>query len=575
MNRKRSITALIQFVLAIALILIVNMLANSRIGGHRLYGALDLTEDGRYTLTDGTRQLLEGQEDVVFVRVLLEGEFPSGIDRLRKASREILEDFRSVSPYVEYEFSDPLAGSEEDVRQRLEAMKEEGITPGQLDVRETDSRSKKLFFPYAVFNRGDRQIVVNLLENDVPGVPSEVILNNAVALLEYKFAKAIQQLQRGYFPIVALTTGQGELPPIRTADLEKQLRENYDVGRLSLDSVVAIPTEVEALIIAKPTRPFSERNKFKLDQYVMNGGKILWLLDRVAVDLDSLQGRREYYPRPYELNIDDLLFRYGVRLEDDLVLDLRCTRIPMATGMVGNTPQFELFRYPYHVLSLPRSNHPIVKSLEAVNLFYPSSIDLSPRTKTPVEKTILLMSSDAARYQKLPVGLDFEFLQYDLDPSRFTTDSLVMGVLLEGVFPSMYENRLTADNLAVLDQVGVEYKAESVPSRMIVVSDGDVAANPVRSDGSVLPLGVNVFEQYQFSNKDFLVNALEYLLDESGVIQARGKDIKLRLLNQDRARAESQYWQLINLVLPLLFLVLFGFLYNWLRRRRYGRSAAA
>lgn len=568
MNHKTQI--IIQFALGLVALLLINYVANSRMGGRPLYDSLDLTEEKRFTLTEGTENLLESQEDIIFVRVLLEGEFPAGFKRLQEASREMLEDFRSVSPYIEYEFYDPGQGTVDEINARREQFKEAGILPVNLRVKGVEETSTKSIYPYAIFYKGETTIAVNILENEVPGVPNDVILNNAVSLLEYKFANAIQKLNRSYSPVIAFTQGQGELPYELTADLEKELGRYYDVGSLPLDSVAVIPTdEIAALVIAKPTQPFSDKNKFKIDQYIMNGGKVMWLLDRIAVDLDSLQGRKEYYPSPYDLNIDDLLFKYGIRFNDDLVLDLRSSRIPLATGVVGNAPQFDLFRYPYHVLALPQSKHPIVRSLEAVNLFYPSSIDLSPRTKTDVEKTILLMSSEASRYQKLPVGLDFEFLRYDLDPAKFQQDSLVMGVLLEGVFPSMYENRLTTDNLAILKQMGVEYRKESVPSRMIVVADGDVAANALRPDGSVLPLGYNIFEKYQFSNKDFLVNSLEYLLDQGGIVQARGKEVRLRMLNTERAEAESQFWRLLNIVLPVLMLILFGVVYNWSRKRRY------
>lgn len=568
MNRKTQ--TIVQFFLGLGVLLLLNIVANSRMGGRPLYGAWDLTEEKRYTLTEGSEALLEAQEDIIFVRVLLEGDFPAGFKRLQSATREMLEDFHAVSPYVEYEFYNPNEGSVDEINARREKYKEAGIVPVNLRVKGVEGTSNKSIFPYAIFYKGERSVVVNILENEIPGVPSDVILNNAVALLEYKFANAIQKLNRSYREIIAFTTGQGELPPLKTADLEKELRTYYDVGRLSMDSVAVIPQEISALIIAKPTRPFSDNNKFKIDQYVMNGGKVMWLLDRIAVDLDSLQGRPEYYPKPYELNVDDLLFRYGIRFNDDLVQDLRSTRIPLATGVLGNAPQFDLFRYPYHVLALPQSNHPIVRSLEAVNLFYPSSIDLSPRTKTPLEKTILLMSSDAARYQKLPVGLDFDFLRYDLDPTKFKQDSLVMGVLLEGTFSSMYENRLTPENLAVLEDIGVAYKSESVPNAMIVVADGDVVANPVRPDGSVMPLGYNVYEKYQFSNKDFLFNALEYLLDEGGIIQARGKEVRLRMLNNERAEAEATFWRIINIAIPVVLLLLFGLVYFLLRKRRYG-----
>jgi len=361
MNRKTQ--TIIQFLLAIAVLLLVNILANSRIGGRSLYSSLDLTEEKRFTLTPGTIDLLEEQKDIIFVRVLLEGAFPAGFKRLQDATREILEDFRSISPYIEYEFYDPNQGTTDDINARREEYKESGLIPVNLRVKGVEGTSTQSIFPYAIFNIGERAIPVNILENEMPGVPSDVVLNNAVALLEYKFASTIQKLHRGYSPIIAFSSGQGELTNSYTADLQKHLRSYYDVGPLPLDSVATIPADIAALVIAKPTQPFSEKNKFKIDQYVMNGGKILWLLDRVAVSLDSLQGRKRFFPKPYELNIDDLLFRYGLRFNDDLVLDLRSTRIPLATGMVGNNPQFDRFRYPYHVLALPQSNNQVIRSL--------------------------------------------------------------------------------------------------------------------------------------------------------------------------------------------------------------------
>ncbi len=568
---KKQTQLAVQALLAVAVLLLINLIGNSRLGGRPLYTAWDLTEEGKYTLTEGVQQLLEEQEDLVFVRVLLEGEFPAGFKRLQDASRDMLDDFRGLSPYLEYEFYDPNDGGTEEVNKRREVLSERGINPVNLRVKGVDGTSTKPIYPYAIFRRGEQEVVVNILENEVPGVPDDVILNNSVALLEFKFARAIQQLRRGYAsPVIAFTEGHGELDSRQTADLHKQLSTYYQVGRLQMDSVVAIPPqEINALIIAKPTRAFDERTKFKLDQYVMNGGKILWLLDRIAMDLDSLQRRDQYFPRPYELNLDDLLFRYGVRMNDDLVLDLNCTPIPLATGVVGNAPQFDYFPYPYHVLTLAESRHPIVKSLDAVNLFYPSSIDTLAKTKTPIRKTILFRSSPNTRYQKLPVGLDFRFLQQDLDARKFNRPPMNLAVLLEGTFASLFENRVTADNLALLNEIGIEFRQESVANRMIVVADGDVAANVVRNDGSYLPLGYNPYQKYQFANKDFLVNSMEYLLDEGGVIDARGKEVRLRLLNKERAQSEATWWQMLNIAVPLLLLAAFGLLYYLRRRQLY------
>ncbi|MCB0599188.1 MAG: gliding motility-associated ABC transporter substrate-binding protein GldG [Lewinellaceae bacterium] len=567
-NRKAQ--SLLQLLLFAGVLLFLNILANARIGGRALYAAVDMTEEQRYTLTGATRNLLENLDDVVYVKVLLEGDFPAGFKRLQAATRDVLDDFRSASGYIEYEFEDPGAGTTEQVNQRREQLSKDGVNPINLRVKGVEGTSEKLIYPYAVIYYKNRNFIVNLLENEMPGVPPEVTLNNSVGLLEYKLANAIQKLQLARKPNIVFTSGQGELNPMETADLEKSLREFYETGRVNLDSVVSIGPEAAALIIAKPTLPFSEKNKFKIDQYIMGGGKVLWLLDKVAVSLDSLRGRQNYYPNEYDLNLDDMLFKYGLRIQPDLVLDIQCSTIPLATGMVGNAPQFDYFRYPYHLVVAPQSNHPVVKSLGAVNLLYASSIDTSVQTKTGVEKTVLLQSSRNTRVQLIPVEMNFEFLRYDLDPTKFDQGPRALALALEGVFPSVYENRVTASMLDGLNQLGLEFRPQSEPTRMIVVSDGDVAKNKINpSNQSFSPLGYNEFDRFLFANKDLLLNSLEYLLDDNGVIAARGKEVRLRLLDTVRAKQESAFWQLLNIGLPLAFLAVFGLFYNWVRRRRF------
>jgi len=569
----RKIQSLVQLGLFAGILLFINVLANARIGGQAMYTYLDMTEEKRFTLTDPTVRLLEGLDEVVYVRVLLEGEFPAGFKRLQSATRDLLDDFRSVSGYVEYAFEDPGQGTVEQINERRQQLSKDGINPVNLRVKDTEGTAEKLIYPYAIVYYKNRNIIVRLLENEVPGVPPEVTLNNSVGLLEYKISNAIQKLQLSRKPNILFTAGHGELEPMQTADLHKTLRDYYEIGRINLDSVVAVGSEASVLVIAKPTRAFSEKDKFKLDQYVMNGGKVLWILDQVRVDLDSLQGRQQYYPNEYDLGLDDLLFNYGTRIQPNLVLDMQCSRIPLATGMVGNAPQFDYFKYPYHLVVTPKSDHPIVKSLGAVNLLYPSSIDTSVVIKTGVTKTPLLESSKNTRMQYIPVEMDFEFLRYDLDPNKFDEDPQVLSLLMEGTFPSLYKNRVTESMLSGLQEMGLEYKEISEPTKMIVVSDGDVARNRVRKDGtSFSPLGYNEFERYLFANKDFMVNAIEYLLDEQGVIEARGKEVKLRLLDTVEAQENAGFWQLVNIGLPLGFLAVFGLAYNWLRRRRYANA---
>lgn len=569
-RRSKKTQSLLQLVLFFGILVFVNILANARLGGRAFYTSVDMTEENRYTLTPATKSLLKDLEHTVFVRVLLDGDFPAGFKRLQLATQEMLDDFRSESGLIEYEFMDPSAGTTEEINALRKELAKDNIVPVNLRLKDVDGTSEKLIYPYAVVTIKNKDVIINLLENEVPGVSPEVILNNSISLLEYKFANAIQKANTVRKPAILFTSGHGELEPLETADLEKNLRAFYETGRLHLDSVVAIGQNAAALIIAKPRSPFSDKDKFKIDQYVMNGGKILWLIDPVRMDLDSLRGREKYYPSEHDLNLDDLFFRYGFRLQSDLVLDVQCSRIPLATGFVGNAPQFDYFPYPYHIVATSSSQHPVVKSLAATNLLYASSIDTSVQVKTGVEKTVLLHSSPNSRLQLLPVEMDFEFLRYDLDPSKFNKPAQPLALLLEGEFPSLYENRVSNDMIASLESLGLMYKSRSEATRMIVVSDGDIAKNKVNLTAqSYSPLGYNEFENHLFSNKDFIINALEYLIDYRGTIEARGKEVKLRLLDSVKASEESLKWQLINIAAPLVFLTVFGFIYHWVRRRRF------
>jgi ABC-2 type transport system permease protein len=292
-------------------------------------------------------------------------------------------------------------------------------------------------------------------------------------------------------------------------------------------------------------------------------------LDALRVDMDSLRTRDRYLATEYNLNLDDLLFRYGVRLKQNLVLDFQSTGIQLVTGMVGNAPQFDYFRYPYHVVALPRSRHPIVKSLNGVNLLFVGSLD-TVKTKTAIEKTILLESSRRARLQFAPITMDFEFLRYNLDSTKFNKPFQPLAVLLQGNFPSLYEHRISEDMLAMLQQIGKPYLAESGPTRMIVVADGDVAKNRINArQESFSPLGYNEVDRYLFANKDFVINSLEYLLDDQGVAEARGREVRLRMLDTVRAQNEKTSWQLFNIALPLAALAGFGSIFQYWRRRKY------
>ena len=534
------------------------------------YGYFDLTEEKRYTLTEPTKELLGRVDDVVDVRVLLEGDFPSGFKRLQSAVRDMLDDFRSQSKYIEYTFEDPSIGDTEEVNERRKILAEQGIIPTNLLLKASGEKTQKLIYPYAIFHHKGRRVAVNILENEVPGVPPEETLNNSIGLLEYKFANAIQKLRASGRKNVLFTAGNGELDVLETKSLVRNLQAFYNTGRVNLNEVVRLPPDtVDVLVIAKPRAPFSEKEKFLIDQYIMNGGKVLWLIDQLAATLDSMRTRPEYIPREYDLGLDDMLFKYGVRINTDLVLDMEAAKIPQVIGQVGDNPQIDLFTWYYHPVAVPAGSHPIVHGLDRVQFDFPNSID-TILTKVPVRKTVLLQSSPYSRVQRSPIRLNFNILQYEPDPAKFNKGPQILAVLLEGQFASLYRNRVPEAMKEGLKELGQQYKDVSDPTRMIVVSDGDVARNLVNpQSGEYAPLGYNPYEKYQYANQNFLFNAIEYLLDDSGVLKARTKEVKLRLLDGVRVQQEKPFWQMFNIVLPIFAMVVFGMLYNVIRQQRF------
>lgn len=565
MARSKRTQSLLQFGLFAGILLFANIVANS------FYGHLDLTEEKRFTLTKPTKALLGDLKERVYVRVLLDGDFPAGFKRLQTATREMLDDFRSESGYVDYQFENPSAGTVEEVNQRRKALSDDGIQPFNLRVADMGESSQQLIYPVAIFHYGGRQTVVKLLENNSPSLSPDEVINNSVTLLEYKFANAIKKLRSPQRPAILFTRGHGELNELQTTDLERGLQQFYDTDRITLDSVVSLPPDQCALlVVARPRGAFSEKDKFKIDQYVMNGGRVLWMLDQMNASLDSLGAGGKFISTPYELKLDDMLFKYGIRINSDVVLDLQCTKIPLQIGQVGNQPQYQLFDWYYHIAAQPEGTHPIVKNLDRVEFRFASSMD-TLRTKTPVNKTVLMRSGQYSRMQFNPVELNFEILKYDPDPTKFDKGRKNLAVLLEGTFPSNFENRVSEEMLQGMQQLGMAFKPASSQTRMIVISDGDVASNFVRdaAQKQTLPLGFNRFENTTYANKDFVINAIEYLIEPNGVIEARAKEVKLRLLDTVRAREEQTFWRVLNLVLPLLFLGVFGWFFNWLRRRKY------
>ncbi len=558
---NRSLTY-INLLLTLAIIVVINVL------GSYFYLQWDLTEEKRFTLAQPTVDVLEGLKEPVTIQILLDGDFPAGFKRLQSGVQEVLRRFSAYTPYLDVTYTNPNEGTIDHVNAMRQELAKSGIAPINLRVSDGTEMAEKLIYPYAIFSYAGRTTIANFLVNN-PGFDQEQNLNNSIAQLEYKFVNAINKILRPIRSEILFTTGRGELTDAQTQSFEQELRRYYLTDRLPLDSTISISSETDLVIVAKPTKPFSDRDKFVLDQYVMRGGRVLWLVDKLGVNMDSLSSSGDFLPMPYDLNLDDLFFKYGFRINNDLVLDLECTRIPQVIGQQGGRPQIELLPWYYHTMSAPTSVHPISKNIDRVNLFFPSSID-TLKTKTKIKKSVLLTSSEYSRIQLTPTRVNFEILRYEPDPTKFNKPNQKLAVLLEGRFPSLFENSLTAEMKSTFQQVGIEYMPEGVPAKMIVISDGDIAKNLVDKNGRPQPLGFNKWENFVFTgNSDLLLNSVEYLLDDTGVLEARSKEVKLRLLDKVRCQNEKLYWQLFNIAMPLVFLLLFGLVFTFWRRKRY------
>lgn len=553
----------IQALLALALVFLVNVVAAF------WYGKLDMTDEKRFTLTEPTKQVVEDLHKNVYVRIYLKGDFPAHFKRLQDATQEMISQLSALSPAIEYEFVDPSIGTSEEVNEFRMLMSENEVYPVTVNIEKNDERIQKLIYPYAELNVDDRKTYVNLLEPQGAAIGKEEVINNSINLLEYKFAKALQNTNPRIAAQVVFTEGQAELTGTQIASVRNSLQKYYKVSTVNLDSSYYIGDEVDVLIVPRPLKPFSEKKKFILDQYLMNGGTILWLIDKLNASLDSLGTNKRYYPQIIDLNMEDMFFNYGFRLNDDVVLDLSCSQIPLTTGMQGNQPQIDLFDWVYHPVIVPSGKSEISKSLNLINLMNPSTFD-TIKTERYVKKTPFLFTSEYSRTQKVPFAMSFDILREKANPALFNKGPYPTALLLEGEFSSLYRNRVPKAMEESLREIDIEYKSQSVPTRMVVMTDGELIENDVRWDtNEYREAGFNKYNQVLYANKQLILNAVEYLVNPDGIFKARNRDIKIRLLNIVKAQEERTYWQVLNIGAPLVILALFGIIYRYLRKRKY------
>ena len=558
--------ALIRLALLLGILLLVNIVATL------YYFRLDLTTEKRYSISKPTINLVKNLKDVVTIKVYLDGDLNAGFTRLKQSTRNILTELRAYGGRkIEFEFIDPMAIQNLDERKAvITDLLQRGLSPTNLTTKSKTESKQQLIFPGAIATFAGREMPIQLLESQIGYGPQEV-LNHSEILLEYKFANAIKKLTQYQPPAIAFLEGHGELSELQTADIRQLLQSlQYEVKSLNLSTNFNIPIKYSVAVIAKPTVPFSEKDKYKIDQFIMRGGKVLWLLDGTNASMDSLRTSPDgQFVAGNDFNLDDMLFKYGVRINTDVVQDINlCNSIPLIVGKMGNAPQTEMFPWYYFPLLVSQNNHPIIRNLDPVASFFASSIDTI--MNKGVNKTILLHTTQNAKAQLAPTRVHFGILQSKPNPAYYNQSELPVAVLLEGSFQSVFNNRLSPEFLAAGDSVAeLKFKEQSNDSRMIVIADGDIIRNEVRSDSGAYPLGYYGYTKQQFANRDFVLNCIEYLADESGILETRNKEIKLRLLNGVKVQDEKLKWQIINLVLPISIIVLAGLAFGYWRRKKF------
>ncbi len=543
---------------ALVLLIMVNVLAGW------WHARFDLTEDDRYTLSPAAIDLVSHFDAPVIVDVLLDGDLPPEFVKLKAETRQILEEFASENEHIKFTFADPLERSKnrEATMSELQGL---GLTPAQVTVEDDAKISQEIVFPWAIVNYGNKTVKVPLLKNKL-GATTEERVNSSVQQLEYAFADAFSKISIKQKKQVAVIKGNGELEDIYLADFLTSIRDYYNIGAITLDSVATTPQKTldqlegyDLALIAKPTEPFSDEEKYILDQYIVNGGKSIWLLDKVNMELDSLfneQGQALALPR--DLNLTDFLFRYGIRINSDLVNDMYFTQIVLATGE-GNASQYNPVPWYYHPMVFSRNDHPINNNIEAVRFQFASSIDtLSNANK----KTILLQSSPLSRLEGTPKQIGLDIINRPPKKEDYNNGDKALAVLIEGNFTSAFANRIKP--------LPLEHPIEKGKNnKMLVVSDGDVIKNQVRK-GRPLELGYDKWTNNYYGNKEFLINGLNYLLDDSGLINIRNKKVGVPFLDEQKIAAHKTQWQILNIGLPLGLMLIFGLGFAYIRKRRYG-----
>ena len=573
-NLKKS--QLASFFITLVIIVVMNII------GSFVFTRFDLTAEKRYTLSETTKETLRKLDDYVYFKVYLEGDFPAGFKKLRRETKEMLDEFRAYSKFIDYEFINPSEGSDRnEIEESYRLLYQAGLNPTNVIDQNPDGSTKQMIiWPGALVSYGNEtEIAIDLLENQL-GQSSEEALNASMQNLEFRLLDAVIKVTRAKKPSIAFIEGHGELTETEVYDITQTLQQNYHVTRGEIagkvdalierhenaNGEVRADIKYDAIVIAKPTEPFDEKDKFLIDQYIMHGGKVLWLVEPVFATMDSLTSQESTIGIDLDLNLDDMLFKYGVRLNRNLLLDMNCAALPIRTGQMAGQPQLEFYRWFYFPLVQAASNHPMVRNMNAIKLDFVSSIDATTSDGNIV-KTPLLKTSDYTKISGTPVFISLAMLRQTPDKRLFPSQGQNVAYLLKGTFPSLYANRLTAD---IEESAVMDFMPESVPTSMIVVADGDIIRNQIEvRTKKPLPLGYDQYTQNTYGNKAFIENALSYLVDGESLIDIRSREFKIRLLDPDKKAHQRIRWQMVNILVPTGLVVLLGIIMSLIRKNKY------
>ena len=583
-NKRKNLkkNQILAFLITLAVVVILN------VAGSYLFTRFDLTSEKRYTLSPTTKEILNNLDDYVYFKVYLDGDFPAGFKKLRRETKEMLDEFRAYSKYIDYEFINPAeSGEEAEITETYRQLYQAGLKPTDLNVQNSDGSSKQMvIWPGALVSyRNNTEIAIELLENQV-GMTDDEALNASMQNLEFRLIDAVKKVTRLMKPNIAFVEGHGELEEQDVYDITKTLSQNYNVVRLEIDGkidalihrtqdttrdVSAFPS-YDAIVIAKPTQAFDERDKFLIDQYIMHGGKVLWLVEPVFATMDCLQSQESTVGIEQDLNLDDMLFKYGVRLNRDLLLDLTCAALPIRTGQVGGQARLEYFRWYYFPLLQAASDHPIVRNMNAIKSDFVSSMDATT-SADDIEQIPLLKTSDYTKVSGTPVFITLAMLRQTPDQRMFNSKGKNVAYLLKGTFSSLYANRIPQE---IIDDQATDFMEVSKPTAMIVVADGDLIRNQIDiRTRKPLSLGFDQYTQITYANKEFIENCISYLVDGEGLVDIRSRELKVRLLDPTKVNKQRTTWQLVNTLVPIALVVILGLVMSLIRKVKYSRKTKA